>query len=107
MPPFILVAPSGSPENIVATSLSSTSVELSWDPPPVDQQNGIITNYYINVTEVETGMVSQLMVTGTTQLLIDTLHPYYVYNFYISAATTVGQGPYSPAFSIQTPEDGQ
>ena len=79
---------------------------LLWDAPLADQQNGIITEYYINVTEVETGTVSQLMVTGTTQLLIDTLHPYYVYNFFISAATTVGQGPYSPVFSIQTPEDG-
>ena len=58
------------------------------------------------MTEIETGVTSQLMVAGATQLVIDTLHPYYVYNFYISAATTVGQGPYSPVFSIQTPEDG-
>ena len=99
-------APSGAPVNIVATSLSSTSVELSWNPPPTDQQNGIITDYYINMTEVETGVTVQLTVTGATSLLIDTLHPYYVYNFFISAATVVGQGPYSTLFSIQTPEDG-
>ena len=58
------------------------------------------------MTELETGMTSQLMVAGETQLQIYTLHPYYVYNFYISAATAIGQGPYSPVFSIQTLEDG-
>ena len=103
---FIIV-PSGTPGNVSASTRSPTSVLLVWSPPSPDHQNGIITEYYINVTEVETRTVSQLMVTGTTQLLFDTLHPYYVYNFFISAATTVGQGPYSPVFSIQTPEDGQ
>ena len=100
-------APSGAPVNIIAISLTSTSVQLSWNPPPADQQNGIITNYYINMTEVETGVAVQLTVTGPTMLLIDTLHPYYVYNFFISAATVVGQGPYSTVFSIQAPEDGK
>ncbi len=92
--------------NIVALSLTSTSVQLFWNPPPVDQQNGIITDYYINMTEIETGVTVQLTVTGATTLLINTLHPYYVYNFFISAATVVGRGPYSTLFSIQTPEDG-
>ena len=92
--------------NIVALSLNSTSVQLSWDPPPADQQNGIITDYYINMTEVETGVTVQLTVTSATTLLVSTLHPYYVYNFFISAATVVGQGPYSTLFSVQTPEDG-
>ena len=101
-----LLVPSGAPENIISTSLSSTSVQLSWNPPLDDQQNGIITEYYVNVTELETGMTSQLIVSGGNQLLIDTLHPYYVYNFFISAATNVGQGPYSPMFSIQTLQDG-
>ena len=98
--------PTGTPENVTASTPSPTSVFLVWNPPTPDQQNGIIITYYINMTEVETGMVSQRMVTGTTQLLIDNLHPYYVYSFFISAATTAGQGPYSPVFTVQTLEDG-
>ena len=58
------------------------------------------------MTEIETGITSQLMAAGVTELLVDMLHPYYVYNFYISAATSVGQGAYSTVFTIQTPEDG-
>lgn len=105
--PFLhSTAPSGSPMNIVTLSLTSTSVQLSWNPPPADQQNGIITDYYINMTEIETGVTVQLMVTGATTLLVNALHPYYVYSFFISAATVVGQGPYSTIFSIRTPEDG-
>ena len=106
MTSFHYTVPSGAPENIVALSPTSTSVQLSWSPPPADQQNGIVTDYYINMTEVETGVTIQLTVTGATTLLIDTLHPYYVYNFFVSAATVVGQGPYSTLFSIRTPEDG-
>lgn len=103
---FSILVPTGTPQSISATTPNSTSVLLSWMPPSPDQHNGIITTYHINVTEVETGAVSQLVVTGTTQLLVDTLHPYYVYNFIVSAATSVGQGPYSPVFTVQTPEDG-
>ena len=58
------------------------------------------------MTEVETGVTVQLTVTSATTLFINTLHPYYVYNFFISAATAVGQGPYSTLFSIRTLEDG-
>ena len=103
---LIVLVPTGAPESVAATSVSSTTVLLTWNPPPPDLQNGIITTYYVNMTELETGMASQMIVAGATQLLIDILHPYYVYNFYISAATTIGRGPYSPVFSIQTPEDG-
>ena len=103
---LLFLVPTGTPSNITATTPSPMSVLLLWSPPPPDQLNGIITTYYINVTEVETGTVSQLMVTGATQFLIDSLHPYYVYNFFISAANIIGQGPYSPMFSVQTPEDG-
>ena len=92
--------PAGAPESIAATTLTSTSVLLTWNPPLPDLQNGIITTYFVNMTELETGMASQLTVADATQLLIDTLHPYYVYNFYISAATVVGQGPYSPVFPL-------
>ena len=103
---LISSVPTGAPENVAATTLSSTSVLLTWNPPLPDLQNGIITTYFVNVTELETGMASQLTVADATQLLINTLHPYYVYNFYISAATVIGLGPYSPVFPIQTLEDG-
>lgn len=58
------------------------------------------------MTEIETGITSQLTAPDATEFLVDMLHPYYVYSFYISAATSVGQGPYSTVFTIQTPEDG-
>ena len=106
LPLLHFTAPSGSPVSIAALLLTSTSVQLSWSAPPADQQNGIITDYYINMTEVETGVTVQLMVTGATTLLINTLHPYYVYSFFISAATVIGQGPYSTQFSIRALEDG-
>ena len=33
--------------NIQGKALSSTSLLISWDPPPLDHRNGPITNYTI------------------------------------------------------------
>ena len=45
-------APSSAPRNVHVTIVSSTIARLSWDAPRQADQNGIIRQYYINVTEV-------------------------------------------------------
>lgn len=98
-------APSSSPENINVSVISSTSVGLSWSPPPLPDRNGIITEYKINVTELDTGRV-QVLISFTTTFTVQRLHPYYTYEFALSAHT-VATGPYSDSEIIQTPEDGK
>ena len=44
---FFFLAPSAAPMNIQGKALSSTSLLISWDPPPLDHRNGPITNYTI------------------------------------------------------------
>ena len=77
---------------------------LSWVPPTVDERNGIIIVYRINITEVDTGSVRSL-VSHNTQIGIHFLHPYYTYICTVSAVT-VGEGPFSENFSVRTLEDG-
>ena len=84
---------------------SSTSIQLTWQPPAPSNQNGIILHYVISVTEEETMRQFQLMSTSTT-VVATALHPYYTYSFTVSAVT-VGEGPYSQPLSIQTLEDGE
>ena len=99
------VAPSSPPENLTVSVISSTSIGLTWTPPLLLARNGIITEYHINVTELDTGS-SQILTSFTTSLVAQMLHPYYTYDFSVSAHT-VATGPYSDSEIIQTPEDGE
>lgn len=101
----LFVAPSSPPEELNITALSSSSIFLTWSPPPVASQNGIIRQYMINITEVNTGM--ELVLYSTMpQLTVSSLHPFYTYLCHVSAFT-VEYGPYTEGFEITTPEDGE
>lgn len=99
------VAPGSSPQDVALSPISSTSIRVSWSPPPIELQNGEITLYRINLTEVDTGN-NFTYTTQTTSLSIQFLHPYYIYKCIVSAYT-VAESPYSVEVTIQTPEDGK
>ena len=100
-----LAAPSTPPTNIAVANASSDSFLLSWDPPPVEDINGVIRNYMIRVTEVETGGTFYITTNATLLELIG-LHPFYMYTSAV-AAQTVSLGPYSTAVSVRLAEEGK
>lgn len=101
---FINPVPSTSPTNLIGIAVDSTTIQLSWSAPDSDDHNGIISEYRVNVTEIETGQEFQRAVT-TTSVVIATLHPFYTYTWTVTAVT-VGEGPYSPPSTLSTPQDG-
>lgn len=101
--PFVV--PSGYPQNFEANATTSRSAVLKWDPPAADEQNGLITEYVLNVTEADSGETFQLFLP-TTMLLTDVLQPFTTYYFIIAASTVVGRGPFSTVVTLQMPEDG-
>ena len=98
-----ITAPSASPQNLTGSSLNSRTISLSWSPPPTLETNGVVREYRVNVTEVESGTVFTLTST-TTSITLQSLHPYYNYRCVVSTYT-VGIGPYTAVFNIRTPED--
>ncbi len=100
----LFLAPSSPPQNVVLSPVSSTSIGLSWSPPPANSQNGIITEYRITITEVISGRVITLT-SITTSITALGLHPFYTYECIVNAFT-VGAGPYTSVIQITTPEDG-
>ena len=84
--------PSSPPSNYTAVSLSSHSILLTWDAPPVEGQNGIITGYIVNITELETGEVSAIF-TESHNLTLYSLQPFTTYGCFVSAQTVAGRGP--------------
>ena len=105
---FLLsVAPDSPPQNFTADVLNSTAVFLQWSLPTLDQQNGVIKNYHIRQIETVTGILISYMRGGNyTELLIGSLHAYYLYQFTI-AAETVEQGPFSNPVTVTTLEAGE
>ena len=87
-----------------ATAVHTRAFHLMWSPPPLEDQNGLIFIYLINISVLESGDHFQL-VSNTTSLVIEDLHPYYTYSC-IVAAFTVAMGPFTEVYTIQLPQDG-
>uniref|UniRef100_A0A8C2RMK7 protein-tyrosine-phosphatase n=1 Tax=Capra hircus TaxID=9925 RepID=A0A8C2RMK7_CAPHI len=101
--------PSAPPQDISCTSPSSTSILVSWQPPPVDKQNGIITEYSIKYTAVDGEDDKPHEILGipsdTTKYLLEQLEKWTEYRITVTAHTDVGPGPESLSVLIRTDED--
>jgi len=116
----IIIVPSATPSNIQLVVKSPHSIVLSWNQPPLEQQNGQIFFYHMLITETqvfysEDGAVFTTVgndiemiynVTGFNAQLIDMLHPSYNYTVRVAAVTSVGIGPFSTPMTVTTFEDG-
>ena len=100
-----LTVPVNAPLNPTGVAINSRTLSFTWEAPPEEDRNGIVREYRVNITELETGRVFQ-MVSSTTSILVSSLHPYYTYQWAV-AAFTVGEGPFSAIQSILTPQDGR
>ena len=102
---MLYTAPSSPPRAVSITMITSSSFHLSWTEPPLADQNGLIRQYLVNVTELDTGNVFSYTTTET-EFTVESLHPYYYYSCSVSAVT-VSAGPYSNSQMIQTEIDGK
>lgn len=88
--------------------MDARTLLVSWDPPPVQSQNGIITEYVVRISAQETAEQFQHTTTGSmSSLSIGVLHPDYTYSYTVAAGTGIGRGPFSIFHSIKMPEDGK
>ena len=97
--------PLSAPEFLDITSANSVSFSISWLPPPIEETNGIIREYSIILTELDTGNEVDLR-TNETEYFFADLHPYYTYRSSV-AASTVGLGPYTDPLTVQLDEEGE
>ncbi len=93
---WYFAAPTGSPGALIATSITFTSITLSWTEINCLDRNGIITRYMIKYGEGHTTM-DRIIGTKTndTFYLITGLKPYTTYNFIIAGVNSVKTGPFS------------
>ena len=63
-------APSGPPTDVVATALSATTVSVSWQPPALLDQNGVVTAYQAVLVDTSDGSRKMSSVGGNTLTLL-------------------------------------
>ncbi|GCB61699.1 hypothetical protein scyTo_0009388, partial [Scyliorhinus torazame] len=101
--------PSSPPQNVKCTSPSSTSILVSWWPPPPESQNGDLAKYSIRYQTVQ-GEDKQLHEVNdipptTTQMRLESLAKWTEYQVSVVAHTMVGPGPESAPIFVRTDED--
>ncbi|CAF87246.1 unnamed protein product, partial [Tetraodon nigroviridis] len=100
--------PSAPPQDITCTSLTSTSLLVSWAPPPLEFQNGVITGYTIQYSNTEGIKVSKRIdriTPESSSYLLENLQKWTEYGITVRAQTEAGEGPESLQLLIRTEED--
>ncbi|CAJ0930475.1 unnamed protein product, partial [Mesorhabditis belari] len=98
--------PSSAPEEISVDAQSSTSIRISWKPPPKQNQHGELTAYRIKYkTKQRGGKTSTVNIEDplTGEHVIDGLDPNQHYQLRIAAANQNGTGPFSDWLRADTP----
>ncbi|XP_058274569.1 receptor-type tyrosine-protein phosphatase F isoform X2 [Hemibagrus wyckioides] len=101
--------PSAPPQDIQVLSLSSTSIKVSWVPPPAASRHGAIVRYTVSYQAVSGEDTERHEVTDigadATSVVLDGLGKWTEYVVRVRAHTDVGPGPESAPVRIRTNED--
>ncbi|CAB1317040.1 unnamed protein product, partial [Coregonus sp. 'balchen'] len=104
--------PSAPPQEVHLSSLSSTSLKVSWVAPPAASRHGAIVAYTVSYQatgstneDPERHEVSGIGADASSYVL-EGLEKWTEYQVWVSAHTDVGPGPESTPVRIKTKEDG-
>uniref|UniRef100_A0A3Q2E6I1 protein-tyrosine-phosphatase n=1 Tax=Cyprinodon variegatus TaxID=28743 RepID=A0A3Q2E6I1_CYPVA len=106
--------PSAPPQEIKCSTTSSTSLLVSWRPPPLSSQNGDLTGYRVHYQVLspseeasdDTEPVEKpLLPPNEERVLLQQLEKWTQYRITVSASTKVGSGPESEPLICRTDED--
>ena len=98
-------APSSPPTNVLAFAIDYDSIKILWQPPEASNQNGIIREYTVNLTETDTGTVYNL-ISFNNSVIAESLHANYNYSISVRAVT-ISPGPFSEPVFVLTNENGK
>ncbi|XP_045780750.1 Down syndrome cell adhesion molecule-like protein Dscam2 [Maniola jurtina] len=99
--------PEAAPTRVACSALSSTSIKVSWAPPPPAFRNGIIQGYKVIYAPLSTSHAegAEIKRVSTTETYLHTLHKYSNYSLQVVAYTAAGDGKRSAPTYCMTEED--
>ncbi|VFV41004.1 receptor-type tyrosine-protein [Lynx pardinus] len=103
------LSPSAPPQKVTCVSTGSTTVRVSWVPPPADSRNGVITQYSVAYEAVDgedrgRHVVESISREHSSWDLVG-LEKWTEYRVWVRAHTDVGPGPESSPVLVRTDED--
>ncbi|KAM4761527.1 protein sidekick-2 isoform 2-T2 [Cyanocitta cristata] len=97
--------PTGAPQNVAVQAATATQLDVTWEPPPVQSQNGDIQGYKIHFWEEqrqnESARVKTLFLPETG-VKLKNLTGYTSYWVSVAAFNAAGDGPRSPPVKART-----
>ncbi|XP_069795096.1 protein tyrosine phosphatase receptor type Fa isoform X6 [Narcine bancroftii] len=93
--------PNGFPQNLRVVGLTTSTTDLSWDPPIVSQRNGKMILYTVLYHDINS-LKDLTNTTNETQITLSSLKPDTTYDIRVRAHTSKGPGPYSPSIQSRT-----
>ena len=82
---------------------------MTWELLPAVEQNGIITHYNVQIEPLDftEELPTLFMNFSNLSAIVAGLEEFVEYNISVRAYTSVGAGPFSPAVTNKTFEDGR
>ncbi|XP_028832631.1 receptor-type tyrosine-protein phosphatase F-like isoform X4 [Denticeps clupeoides] len=93
--------PSGFPLNLQVVGLTTSTTQLSWEPPALGERNGKIVQYQVVYKDINSQQNATNR-TSDTHLTIQGLQPDTTYDIRVQAFTSKGGGPLSPSIQSRT-----
>ncbi|XP_068675968.1 uncharacterized protein [Montipora foliosa] len=100
--------PSKAPSGFMVKASNSTSITASWQLPPADSRNGIITGFKLFYRQKRSHNQPKLLNISNASIGAETvseLMKFTEYEFQLLAYTSVGDGPNSSVQLVKTMED--
>ncbi|KAG8594240.1 hypothetical protein GDO81_001129 [Engystomops pustulosus] len=101
--------PSAPPQDVKCVSTRSTTILVSWQPPPAESHNGILAGYSVHYGALDSEDPVPKEVKDippqTTEILLEALEKWTEYRITVVAHTAVGPGPESSPVVVRTDED--
>jgi len=67
---FTVTVPTAPPQNVAIQSATATQLDVTWNPPPVDAQNGDIQGYKVRLPDCHTWPQYSIFFVGQLDNLI-------------------------------------
>ena len=99
---LVILAPSAPPQNVIV--LSRRKIFLTYTPPPLIDQNGELTSFFIEYFGVERDTTTRNVTVPASQLSLNItqLNEDTTYMLRLRASTFVGFGPFSDFITATT-----
>ena len=98
--------PTMGPRDVMATQVTSRTVQVTWDTIECIHRNGLITDYEVRIREDDSGdiVVDDMVDSDTTTSMASGLRPFTSYTFQVAGVNVDGTGVFS-VIPINTLED--